>query len=375
MKKILFYLLAGSFFGQSCSSPPETTSSGHPIISLDEANNLEDPSGLLEEGTYITLKSKGDQGFFKNIHNLMIAGDTLIVYDNSLTKILTFDQEGHFLHTIGSKGKGPEEYVGINDVSFWEAIHVLDPYTQQIIRYDVNGKWLSSQPHDPYLIGSNMQRNKGAYFLYRNSMDYLRPARGYNFASVTVDSLKILDSASFIVPELARRGLYTSNPFTSYEEDIYALPPFEDVIFKMDPKGKIDTAFVIQVPEDQQLAKDPIWLDVSVKDLAFMSAFQEIEGIKFYGGLMVQKDHISFSFTKNKESHFCLYDRKKGTTRFFKRSLLTDDPAISLHLLAAQGEDLIFQVYSREAGKVAEYTGLELGEDVNAVLLKTRWRK
>jgi hypothetical protein len=376
MKKTLLFLLAGSFFGQSCSSPPETTSSGHPIISLDEAHYLDDPSDLLEKGTFISLKGKNDQGFFRIINKLMITGDTLIVYDNMLAKMVVFDGEGNLLYEIARQGKGPEEYVFINDVFYWEGVNVVDPSTYQIMHYRLDGTWLSTQKFDPYRVGTSIERNEGAYIFYRNSMNYLRPARGYNFASATIDSLHILDSASFISPELASHQYLTANPFAKFNGYIYALPPFEDVIFKMDPKGKIDTAFVIQVPEKDQLAKDPIWLETNVDNFEFKkNIYNNIEAIKNFRTLMILPDKVGFTFTKEKETYFCLYDRKKGTTRFFKTSLLTDDPAISLHLQAVQGEDLFFQVYSREAGKIAEYTGLDLGEDVNAVLLKTRWQK
>jgi hypothetical protein len=382
MKSNCLLLLITVLLG-SCGSPEPTSSSnqleftatGKPIISLDESNYLEDPTGLLEEGTYITLTANGEQGTFKSIFKLLVVEDTLVVYDNLNTKIIVFDGNGGLINEISRQGKGPEEYIHINDVFYWNGINVIDPSSFQIIRYRLNGDWQSSQKYDHRLGGSTMTRNKSFYIVYRNSIDYLPTASAFNFVSVTADSLLLVDSASFIVPELAQRGVYTNSPFTHFEEEIYALPPFEDVIYRMDAKGSIDTAFVIQVPEDQQLAKDPIWLDLSLKDLAFSYAFRQSEAIKNFRTLMIQEDLIGFSFTKNKESHFCLYDRKKGTTRFFKTSLLTDDPAISLSLSAVQGEDLYFQVHSREAGKVAEYTGLDLGEDVNAVLLKTRWKK
>ena len=346
-----------------------------PVISLHEKNYVENPSDLLEDGVFIPLSSSAEEGYFSSIYQLLIANDTLIVYDNQNKKILLYDRQGNFLHAINRLGKGPGEYAGINNIDYQDHLYILDPASQQIHRYDLSGNWLKSLKYDPSATGTNFAKSRHAYLFYRNSIEWATQGKGHNFASFSTTNFAFIDSASYIVKELARRGLYTTNPFAKHKNNVYALPPFEDFIYQMGENGQIDTAFAIDVPEGSRLTDEPDWYNTSIKNLEFMTASNKFQCIYFYGSLSVTDQHLFFGFRKNQNHHYCLYNKKTGKTIYFESKGLLMEKDVSLFLLAAQGDEFYFQMHAKERATLSAFVGEELGEDVNAVLYKVQFKK
>ena len=68
--------------------------------------------------------------------------DSLVVIAE-MERMFVFDREGRFVRSIGSKGRGPGEYIGIRTFTIDEKnkiIYIIDQST--IISYDLNGKFL-----------------------------------------------------------------------------------------------------------------------------------------------------------------------------------------------------------------------------------------
>lgn len=72
-------------------------------------------SNIIDSCHFIQLETS-DSIIIGNIKQIFEAGDKYYIYDNSSDIIFIFSQNGHYLSRISKKGRGPQEYVRINDV-------------------------------------------------------------------------------------------------------------------------------------------------------------------------------------------------------------------------------------------------------------------
>lgn len=367
---LLFILI---FHLSACNSKIKRSEIDIPIISLQNENYLEDAFSLIKSDEIIQLSSKDENEFFSNIYKLMFTGDTLIIYDNFNRKILLFDKEGNFLDVINKQGKGPGEYAFVSDVIYQDDLYILDRMTLQIHRYNLSGQWHSSRNFDSSSTGTSFEKNNSAYIFYRNGMDNLKPGIHHNFASFSTDSLQFIDSASYIVKEIANRGLSTTNPFRRFKDEIYALPPFEDVIYRMDSEGTLDSVYSIDVPKGSRLSEENDWNNTDIKNMDFMKAAESFKSIYFFGNLQISEQFLLFGFRKDQEDHYCIYNKQNGLTKYFRGDKLLQKDGVNLSLMGVHEDYFYFKVFNNSGEPLTEIAGHELREDLSQVLYKVKF--
>jgi hypothetical protein len=88
---------------------------------------------------YIPLEANSNSLLLWTYMNLVDFSDKYILYSDGKLCML-YDNEGHFIRQIGSRGRGPGEYTGINSVILKNSrILVHDFYTDDIIEYKLDG--------------------------------------------------------------------------------------------------------------------------------------------------------------------------------------------------------------------------------------------
>jgi hypothetical protein len=300
---------------------------------------------------------------------MIVTHDTLIVSDKRNNKIFLFDKNGQFIRSIYRLGRGPGEYGNLGDFTYHNGIFIFDPLTQQVHLYSMQGEWIHSKKYPTYAAGTAFDTNQEAMIFYRNSLDFMTPGKGFNFASFKMDSLsQIIDSASLIAKELINRGLHTGNPFSRYKENIYALPPFENVIYVMNAQGKIDSAYSIEVPAGMRLEEEADWKNLQLVESDFMLAMEKFTSIHFYGSIGVNARSIFFGFRKGKDHHHALYNKQTGQTHLYPSQLLTNDEDIFLSFKYADDQHLYFFVNGNRQ-KIGEWLNIEMKEEVGQVIL------
>jgi hypothetical protein len=372
---LLLCLILVLFFLQiSCDSKPAYTESQFPIISLQEENFLEDAFGLIERGEVIQLSTKNKEGLISFIDFLMFAGDTLIVFDDANQKIVLYNADGDFISDLNMQGKGPGEYSRVNDIIYHNDLYILDGGSGQIHRYNLSGEWRGSKKYNSAETGTSFAKNNHAFIFYRNGNVLKGRGANHNLVSFSTDSLKFIDSASYIVQEIANRGLYTESPFKPYKDDIYALPPFEDVIYRVDAEGKIDSAYMIDVPIGSRVSEEREWKNMDAKSSDFLKAAESFQSIFFFSNLQISNHHIMFGFRKNQEFHYCLYDKNSGKSHVFKSDRLLQQKETSLSLAGVQGDHFYFRVHNHSSDPMEKVANSVLREDVNQVLYKVKFK-
>jgi len=84
-----------------------------------------------------------DQSIIGAIEKMKVHNDRIYIHDRHHPSLLVFDIEGKFLYTIGSLGKGKEEYVDLTSFEVNDkGVFIYSYYPSEIHHYDYEGKYL-----------------------------------------------------------------------------------------------------------------------------------------------------------------------------------------------------------------------------------------
>ncbi|HBB93085.1 MAG: hypothetical protein A2X22_03935 [Bacteroidetes bacterium GWF2_49_14] len=162
---LLVLLLAG------CKSEPD------PVVVIPIINgpvNEIDVSILLENATVYPLATTSECMIGSTFFFLDCIDDYYIL-DKSAEKVFRFGQQGEFLNTIGKMGKGPGEYVRLNEgIITGSQIELLTGFPQtELCSYSHDGTFLSKKsilefPSWSFFLSPGL----GKYFFYGSNFEH-----------------------------------------------------------------------------------------------------------------------------------------------------------------------------------------------------------
>lgn len=146
MKKIS--TLIGIFFLAitSCNNNSEEATAIPEIDILQGYSNEKEfnLSEIAQDVDYVKLENHPDALF--SLGAPILAENYILINAYRDNKLLLFTDKGEFLRSIGQNGKGPQEYVNINEVSFHpdgQLILIHDSSLKKLLVYSTSGKCLS----------------------------------------------------------------------------------------------------------------------------------------------------------------------------------------------------------------------------------------
>ncbi|MDR0953904.1 MAG: 6-bladed beta-propeller [Rikenellaceae bacterium] len=155
MKPPVFLLTVGLLGLWSCAEKPKSATGDVELISyvdLTEKSSLQKGAknykptmtDVVSEIRYIPLETT-QESLIGNVSHVEVDSGLYFISDQTQSKLLVFDSEGHFLNTIGRVGRGPGEYIYL--YSYYldrsrKEVGVLDNYERKTLIYNYEGKHL-----------------------------------------------------------------------------------------------------------------------------------------------------------------------------------------------------------------------------------------
>jgi len=149
MKK-LFLLLSIVFLLTNCKQPDQI-SYNETIISIRKGDNFPTMklTDLFNRIELIPLETS-PESLLRNTYQIAIHDDRIFIMDYPASKgVKVFSTSGKHIRTIGTQGKGPEEYVRLSNFSTLpseERIFLTDPNGQKNLVYDWDGNYYYDIP-------------------------------------------------------------------------------------------------------------------------------------------------------------------------------------------------------------------------------------
>jgi hypothetical protein len=151
----IFALLFASCSPQKVKTPEELF--GIDIIGGYNQAGKMNISELVSDVDFIQLEAVPESYFTAEqwgfSQNVSISQKHILVMAKKSRSLILFDRQGKFLRKIGRAGKGPGEFVYIETACLdpWDRFIILiDPFSDQIIKYSIDGKVLLTKHFTDY---------------------------------------------------------------------------------------------------------------------------------------------------------------------------------------------------------------------------------
>lgn len=363
-------------------APKKTLNSSSGIVINDEFINIaykgKDRSRIVkatdifENIHYVPLETNDSSllgNFPKNIIN---KNNYIYVYDTKISgqEIYLYNKDGGFLHHIGRKGQGPEEYLGGMHiaVSNQGVVSVLDRMNAAVINYTSENNFYSrikldsSSMYDGIFLTDSL-------LLVKNWYD----SPGYKFHVVNVHSKKVVNAFYPMANRMYRIGFpemmtkydgkvllseFQSNEILELTKDSAKVRYIINVNDKMPPKGFWEqkvSSFSMIADEERRMGY-----------IGHIPCFAENARSIFLG--------FWGSLDKDEVQGWAFIDKSTGKHQTFKRIMLADNVVIEPNFFYSQNDGRVVFAISPEtvlnSGNQAfinQFPGLK--EDDNPILM------
>ena len=337
-----------------------------------DCNRIVKATDIFENIHYVPLETNDSSllgNFPKNIIN---KNNYIYVYDTKISgqEIYLYNKDGGFLHHIGRKGQGPEEYLGGMHiaVSNQGVVSVLDRMNAAVINYTSENNFYSrikldsSSMYDGIFLTDSL-------LLVKNWYD----SPGYKFHVVNVHSEKVVNAFYPIANRMFRIGFpemmtkydgkvllseFQSNEILELTKDSAKVRYIINVNDKMPPKGFWEqkvSSFSMIADEERRMGY-----------IGHIPCFAENARSIFLG--------FWGSLDKDEVQGWAFIDKSTGKHQTFKRIMLADNVVIEPNFFYSQNDGRVVFAVSPEtvlnSGNQAfinQFPGLK--EDDNPILM------
>lgn len=229
---ILFNCLWG------CSTGPKNKLETKKIHVVPENISLEP---LLNNTSYTLLETK-QQNLISKIKKLLVHNDNYYLLDASGKQVLVFDRLGRFLHQLNREGKGPGEYLSIDDFSIDrenEMLVVLSAHQNKLFLYETTTfNHVRTVSYPDALLPTDLEcLSNNTYALAKNHVGFEEPFNHFNLSIINAEGRVIKETAPFS-PAL-RNVLYSNRPFFRFKDQVYFANPANRSVYALNNKDTI----------------------------------------------------------------------------------------------------------------------------------------
>ncbi|HLW06598.1 MAG TPA: 6-bladed beta-propeller [Marinilabiliaceae bacterium] len=318
------YLIIVIFIFGSCNrTTKESKPLSHEITTIDVNENDIIDSGKLSDVISIdslVFLEYTNESIIGEIDKVIVSEEYIYIIDMESSKcIFCFDRKGNFINSYKNVGRGPQEYIEIDDVSFFRnklyvlaepnQFFVLDKKLKFIESIEI--KWNDEVPR----VQDNTK-----YFSVINSDTILfyHPSALYHY------HLYSLTKEAFFSSHIKRLGTldrsYYANLTKNTSDNIYLSRKYNDTIYSV-TNGQL-------IPEYYVYWEKPM-TDKEIEErlkLTVYNSFNYPLPEKMYSitSFIKNKEFISFEFIFKRYRYYYFYNKKKSSVKIFKMNLEND---------------------------------------------------
>lgn len=189
-------------------------------------------SEIASDVSYVKLMTTA-QNTIGSINKMIIQDNKYYIFDSKTQKILVFGINGNFLFQIDRSGRGPGEYLHIQDFLVDSArsnIEIWDNGNQKILTFDKTGKFESERSFI-YYINSFCKFNGNVYICFASNALNPKLYNEGSFNVIVVDSANKLKASFLPINDLKYLSIGEQNFFERYGNGVNVSIPFDNNIY------------------------------------------------------------------------------------------------------------------------------------------------
>ena len=266
MTRTLFVIFSGAILLSAChrNRPATGLTVLHPPLQTTE--HLLHLSDIADSLSYLKLATD-TSNLIGVIDKIIPLKDRILIVDKDITQtIYIFDKSGKFIRKINKKGRGPGEYLSLNDVAVDvsnKRLIVHDDMAQKISIFTYEGEFIEKIRLDfittsiAYLGNNRL----ACYCDYINNPNYSIRSKSPNLILFDLQTRKTQSKLFFnsTINRLGITGLINNLSSTYSNDTVHLIMPLNDTVYsicnnKVQPEYYVDLGVTPQMRELQRTA-------------------------------------------------------------------------------------------------------------------------
>lgn len=279
--------------------------------------------------------------------------------DNSGDYLACFSSDGKFRFKIQRRGKGPGEYMSINDFLIdvlEKKVLILDEFSKKIIRFGLDGSF-EDEASIPVRADKFGLLEQGGILLHAPQPTKIDEFdRSFNFYRINRSGV---ESGTPIIPKTLLLDYSTDGDIVKGAHGLLIRCGFRDTLFQLNPAGKITGGYSLNFASRQAEFLRKLKPLIGTKEAnAFMNSFA---GFTTIGNVLGLTDHLYlYLFTRISSEEVrhqsCFFNLKTGSVIQASGKLINDIDGVPLNGVpsSSYGDELIYIVHNDELTEAAK---------------------
>lgn len=331
MKLKIFIFFSPFLVLTYCSKPKDKSpqelrhSLNTPPYIIDLGNNLNNedniPISNIGKGLeYIPLETT-NKCLLKGIQKIELSDAFIFVSD--FNKLVQFDRKGNFIRQIGSKGKGPGEYIYVSDFCIdriKDKIYIIAWGTKTVLEFDFNGRFIRSFKYN----------FPSQQFLVWDTCDFVFYLPNIITKNNSDSSLNITDNKGIPFRSYKKAIKRTNHPGISivqtslyyYNESLRFLEFGADTMHTVSMK-KLDPYAIFDLKEK----KMDVDIKIPLEESLIENLNRQLKGKFWIGKVLEDKNFFYISLISGLKGpeKYCLFNKETLETRCLTENGFKDD--------------------------------------------------
>lgn len=260
------------------------------VIDIENEENLQciewNDTTILSHTKAILLEAT-EHCLINEITHLELFNDSIYICDRKGNKMLVFDMNGKYSHSIGKLGNAPGNFLSVS--TFYinpedRTIHLIDPLKSTVHCYKLDGHYLHSRtlvgnlyPH----IGQISHLGNGELFVFSH-LNWVKEASGLFILSEKDFEVKKKISGFPFEPQEKVEYKIIEHPFCIYKNKVHFVNLFSDYVYSLSSED-LDFSPIYQIKKSSK--------EISANILKRKYENQNISPFKFLYNLSVNGEY------------------------------------------------------------------------------------
>ena len=324
MKKLIpIVLLICSCY--SCATDKKEENISRIDLKSFEETTLKFKDKTFFQNCFLVKLEASEKSMLGRINQVEVFKEYIYIHDGQTSRILIFDKSGKYLSDVGSKGRGPEEYVSASIFfinPYDKSVNVIDPLNSNVIKYSLTGKFINKIKYE----NSNMSFvnkitmiNENELFCY--STINWRDDAAFSVLNATDLSLKeTILSYPYRSEKQMNTNLYPT-PFSFNDGKVIFITPFSNQLLSY--KNGETEPYIYVDNDKEEISSELLSTKLKANDDDFTSVMSQVadEG-KYNTGISTIYENSRFLYCEYRvERHqaaMILWDKKEKKGFFIK---------------------------------------------------------
>lgn len=338
-----------------CSSPNNQNNAGNQ--SIDRITiNIDDESQsqalfpvnkVFKNPKYIQLETNS-QCVIAVIDKIIVHNNHFYILDRKGKQILVFDNDGKYIQKVGAIGKGPGEYISLDDFCIEDStIFLLARAQKRVLLYNIDGSFSDNIRLNDY--SSNIETNRNQLYLFRN---FSQNTKNCNIVLYDINRKKRIAQFHEFKESQSGQG-YESTTFAKNEDDVFCFFPNDYTIYKIKNDLCIPQFFIDfgkhALPEGSQYKNYK-----EMESISNLNTINRINDLQFING------NILFNFTCGIFKYSAVYSSITKILAFGYIGANENFPLIAGNFVGQYGNKVIDVIEVRQISTIERYGSPEI---------------